>query len=341
MLASTTTKGILKLNNILVTSNLLLSNAPIIGIGNLGSDDKIIISNTTTYNNTGSTISIEQPIGSVVINNSILQESNLSKSNLNTNKLTLNNCYLKTSQQYSEVRNNCIVGSDPKFVSSTDLRLYSDTLVPITTSTEIDKYNTKYEQYVDLNNTPYNRNYVVAGAYQELLVRNTSNNTTNNSTISGATVTDALNNLQTQILANTGGTEQSIISDTYNNIKQLVDSNSLIPESTYIITDYQTKHLIPNSDPQEINIGNIEPLTLIAATTNTFYIEVKSSLFPSDIIHYRFDDDSCEDGTRDVESKKWRGGTIRPGYIQYRKSILYKPLKYAALPSDERNPPCS
>ena len=121
-------------------------------------------------------------------------------------------------------------------------------------------------------------------------------------------------------IPNLGGGGQSIISDTYNNIKQLVDSNSLIPESTYIITDYQTKHLIPNSDPQEINIGSTEPLTLIAATTNSFYIEVKSSLFPTDIIHYRFDDDSCENGTRDVENKKWTGGTSRPGYIQYRKS---------------------
>ena len=101
-----------------------------------------------------------------------------------------------------------------------------------------------------------------------------------------------------------GSSGQSIISDTYANIKLLVDSSSLVPESTYILTDYQTKHLIPNSDPQEINIGNIEPLTLIAATTNTFYIEAKSSLFPTDIIHYRFDDDSCEDGTRDIENKK-------------------------------------
>ena len=122
-------------------------------------------------------------------------------------------------------------------------------------------------------------------------------------------------------VARCSGCESSTpINKTYTELQDLVLNNLLIPESVYIITDYQTKHLIPNSDPQEINIGNIEPLTLIAATTNTFYIEAKSSLFPTDIIHYRFDDDSCEDGTRDVENKKWAGGTSRPGYIQYRKS---------------------
>ena len=113
---------------------------------------------------------------------------------------------------------------------------------------------------------------------------------------------DGIDDINLVIKSNGGNGSTSIISDTYENIKLLVDSNSLVPESTYIITDYQTKHLIPNSDPQEINSGTLEPLTLIAATTNTFYVEAKSSLHPTDIIHYRFDDDSCEDGTRNVLS---------------------------------------
>ena len=123
-----------------------------------------------------------------------------------------------------------------------------------------------------------------------------------------------------QIAGSTGGGGTAIVADTYANIKSLKDAGSLVPESTYIITDYQTKHVIQYSNPIVINEGNIEPLTLIAATTNTFYVEVKSSLFPTDIIHYRFDDDSCENGTRDSVNKKWIGGTARPGYIQYRKS---------------------
>ena len=101
-----------------------------------------------------------------------------------------------------------------------------------------------------------------------------------------------------------GGDSLILTSKTYNELRDLVLNNLLIPESVYILNDYQTKHLIPNSNPQEINIGNIEPLTLIAATTNSFYTEARSSLFPKDIIHYRFDDDNCENGTRDVENKK-------------------------------------
>ena len=204
-----------QLSNSLFKNNIV--GWSILGIGNLGVNDSIIANNITTKGNSTmvgtsmSSLRIASSTGSITLNNSILQEDIIIYNSSYSDRYILNNSYLSITQQYSEVRNNCIVGSDPKFVSSTDLRLYSDTLVPITTSIEIDKYNTKYEQYVDLNNTPYNRNYVVAGAYQELLVRNTSNNTTNNSTISGATVTDALEDLQTQILANTGGTETILI----------------------------------------------------------------------------------------------------------------------------------
>ena len=198
-------------NNLAIIDNINLSptdtDTGLFGIGNIATSCTLILNNCTVKDTVSKIFSLASSTSDIIVNNSVFQSNKLFSTNLNSNKVVFNNCYLPTTQEQLEVRNNCIVGSDPKFVSSTDLRLYSDTLVPITTSTEIDKYNTKYEQYVDLNNTPYNRNYVVAGAYQELLVRNTSNNTTNNSTISGATVTDALNNLQTQILANTGGTE--------------------------------------------------------------------------------------------------------------------------------------
>ena len=81
--------------------------------------------------------------------------------------------------------------------------------------------------------------------------------------------------------AETGGVT---ISDTYINIKALVDSNSLVPESTYIITDFQTKYT--QLETLLVKTGPIEPLTLIAATTNTFYEEVRSGLFPKDQILY-------------------------------------------------------
>ena len=153
-------------------------------------------------------------------------------------------------------------------------------------------------------------------AERDLLVDVLKNTYINNSDTGKVEEYDGVN----WVAQGSGSGSSTPTSKTYTELQDLVLNNLLIPESVYILTDYQTKHLIPNSDPQEINIGNIEPLTLIAATTNTFYVEVKSSLFPTDIIRYRFDDDSCEDGTRDVENKKWVSGTPRTGYIQYRKS---------------------
>lgn len=116
------------------------------------------------------------------------------------------------------------------------------------------------------------------------------------------------------------GGGETLISKTYSELAALVASNELVAGQQYLLTDYRTKHVIPNSSPVEINTGNLEPLILTAVNANSFHVEVKSTIFPSDIIHYRFDDDSCEDGTRDSVNKKWVGGTARTGYIQRRKS---------------------
>ena len=117
-----------------------------------------------------------------------------------------------------------------------------------------------------------------------------------------------------------GGGGSTIISKTYAELQALVVSNGLVQGQQYLLNDYRTKHVIPNSDPVELNTGVLEPLILTATSTNEFHVEVKSTTFPTDIIHYRFDDDSCEDGTRDSVNKKWVGGTPRTGYISYRKS---------------------
>ena len=117
-----------------------------------------------------------------------------------------------------------------------------------------------------------------------------------------------------------GGGGSTIISKTYAELQSLVASNGLVQGQQYLLSDYRTKHVIPNSSPVELNTGVLEPLILTATSTNKFHVEVKSTTFPTDIIHYRFDDDSCEDGTRDSVNKKWAGGTIRTGYISYRKS---------------------
>lgn len=133
---------------------------------------------------------------------------------------------------------------------------------------------------------------------------------------------DALPNIGTSaneklsvILASIG-----LVSKTYAELAAMVAANTLVQGKKYLLTDYATKHVIPNSSPVVINTGTTEPIILTAANDHEFHTEVISTLFPSDIIRYRFDDDSCEDGTRDAVNKKWTGGTARPGYINYRKS---------------------
>jgi len=106
----------------------------------------------------------------------------------------------------------------------------------------------------------------------------------------------------------------------YNELKSLKDSNQLVPGQKYILSDYTTKHVIPNSNPPQLHTGVTEPLVLTALTQNTFENLVISTLHPSDIIHYDFDKSSCEDGTRTPLIKDWVGGTPRPGWITYRKS---------------------
>ena len=117
-----------------------------------------------------------------------------------------------------------------------------------------------------------------------------------------------------------GGGNVLIIPKTYAELSALKSTNALVSGQKYLLTDYATKHVIPYSDPVEINTGSLEPLILTAANDHEFHAEVISTVHASDIIHYRFDDDSCEDGTRNSETKKWDGGTLRHGWITYRKS---------------------
>lgn len=117
----------------------------------------------------------------------------------------------------------------------------------------------------------------------------------------------------------TGG--NTIISKTYVELQILVNTNNLSIGQKYLLTNYRTKHVIPNSFPIELNVGELEPIILTTISANQFHIEVKSTIYPTDIIHYRFDDNICENGTRDVENKKWINGTSRTGYILFRKSI--------------------
>lgn len=124
----------------------------------------------------------------------------------------------------------------------------------------------------------------------------------------------ALNELEALIGA-------TFISKTYAQLVTLKTNSGLEPAKWYLISDFQTKHIIPNTNV--INTGNSEPLLIRAIDVDEFDFEVKSALFPKDIIHYNFDDNSCEDGTWDSILEKYTGGTSRNGKIIYRKDIIH------------------
>ena len=78
-----------------------------------------------------------------------------------------------------------------------------------------------------------------------------------------------------------------VIIDTYDNIKTIKDANSLVADTSYVVSDFATKYAQFGSGLTKT--GSIEPLKLIAASTNSFYPEAKSPLFPKDQILYDFD----------------------------------------------------
>jgi len=85
----------------------------------------------------------------------------------------------------------------------------------------------------------------------------------------------------------TAGAE--VISLTYSQLSTLVSGNTLVPGQKYLINDYQTAHVIPNTS--DINTGPIEPLLVTASSTNTLEPIAYSTLFPQDIIYYNIESD--------------------------------------------------
>ena len=82
------------------------------------------------------------------------------------------------------------------------------------------------------------------------------------------------------------GSSGTILYDTYDNIKALAIIGGLVPESIYVVIDFITMYT--QYDSLIMKNGVIEPLTLTAATSSTFYKEVRSGLFPKDDILYDF-----------------------------------------------------
>lgn len=93
-----------------------------------------------------------------------------------------------------------------------------------------------------------------------------------------------------------GGGGSGVTSVTYTQLINLAGSNSLVPGSEYLLSDFATREIIPNT--ADIKQGGIEPLILHAATVSTINENAISTLFPQDIIYYELVDSSTSGGDK-------------------------------------------
>ena len=97
------------------------------------------------------------------------------------------------------------------------------------------------------------------------------------------------------------------------------DTSALTPGKRYILSDYATKYMQP--DTNIMKTGSVERLILTAISVNKFAVECSSLDYPNDIIQYNFDMNVCEDGA-----------TARTGFILRR----YDPIDHLNAPFDWR-----
>lgn len=108
------------------------------------------------------------------------------------------------------------------------------------------------------------------------------------------------------------GTEIGLIEVTYAELMTLVAGSALIQGGYYLITDFATRHIIPNTT--DINQGPTEPLIVQANSTNTISENAISQNFGSDIIWYELVDSTTAGGDK--------------GRIYYRKDTIKKNETY-------------
>lgn len=95
------------------------------------------------------------------------------------------------------------------------------------------------------------------------------------------------------LLAIAGGV--SIENKTWAQLKVLVDTAQLVPGQLYRITDFRTRHLIPNTT--DYNEGAVEPLIVMAITINKLAAEACSETYPQDTLIFELVDTSGRGGT--------------------------------------------
>ncbi len=93
---------------------------------------------------------------------------------------------------------------------------------------------------------------------------------------------------------------------TYDELEVIKEASELVKGQKYTLTDFATKHIIPNTEDE--NVGVEEPIILIANSENSFYNEVVSTLYPQDLIRYEFVDSTTAGGDK--------------GRIYYRKDVI-------------------
>jgi hypothetical protein len=105
-----------------------------------------------------------------------------------------------------------------------------------------------------------------------------------------------------------------VVSSTFNSLKVLVSSNSLVPGQEYSFS-FQTKYqqLVSNA----IKTGTSETIIIKASSLNSFDRVARSADHPEDIIWFDFTDQLCEDGS-----------TPRQGKIIYRNDTINNNLAY-------------
>ena len=84
------------------------------------------------------------------------------------------------------------------------------------------------------------------------------------------------------------------LSVTHAELVTMVTGNLLVVGQQYLMTDFRTRHSIPNT--ADYNTGSIEPLILTAVTTSTFCESVCSQIYPTDEVVYEFVDTSVIGG---------------------------------------------
>jgi hypothetical protein len=119
----------------------------------------------------------------------------------------------------------------------------------------------------------------------------------------------------------TGSSVLSYITTTALDFINLANTNSLNPGSVYLLSDFETKHYIQYTDAngdgtandELVNVGNVEPLVIVAISNSQYNIDVKSLNYPDDEIVWRHD-------LADREREYYNPGGLGKGYITYRKS---------------------